>query len=147
MDTVLPDVSTTEHSPSLSALEWVGMQGIDLPIMLAESGYRHALHARADAQVDLPARHVKGIHMSRLYRELDHLADPHDLTPHVLRAGSRPPCVAAFRTCEPMSATWKACIRTTPSRGPASRATSRNDLGASSLPAAADSSARDGLTQ
>lgn len=99
MDTVLPDISTTEHSPSLSALEWVGMQGIDLPIMLAEPGYRRTLHARADAQVDLPARHVKGIHMSRLYRELDHLADPHNLTPHALR-GVLDAMVASHRDCD-----------------------------------------------
>src|SRR2546430_5910705 len=30
-----------------------------------------SLHARADVQADLPAAHVKGIHMSRLYRQLD----------------------------------------------------------------------------
>lgn len=75
------------------------MQGIDLPIMLAEPGYRRTLHARADAQVDLPARHVKGIHMSRLYRELDHLADPHNLTPHALR-GVLDAMVASHRDCD-----------------------------------------------
>ncbi|OZI30968.1 GTP cyclohydrolase I FolE2 [Bordetella genomosp. 10] len=103
MDTVLPDVSTTELSPSLSALEWVGMQGIDLPVTVAEPGYRRALHARADVQVDLPAPHVKGIHMSRLYRLLDGLADRTDLTPvsihEVLRA-----MVVSHHDCESRSA-------------------------------------------
>ena len=46
------------------------MQGIDLPVAVA-GGCRRDVHARADVQVDLPAPHVKGIHMSRLYRLLD----------------------------------------------------------------------------
>lgn len=75
------------------------MQGIDLPVVLAEPGYRRGLHARADAQVDLPARHVKGIHMSRLYRALDHLSDPHDLTPATLR-NVLDAMVASHQDCE-----------------------------------------------
>jgi GTP cyclohydrolase I len=51
------------------------MQDIDLPITLTEPGYRRSLHACADAQVDLPAAHIKGIHMSRLYRLLDGLGE------------------------------------------------------------------------
>jgi len=65
MNAALPDVSSSESSPNLSPLQWVGMQGIDLPITVAEPGCRRELHARADVQVDLPAAHVKGIHMSR----------------------------------------------------------------------------------
>ena len=52
-----------------------GHAGIDLPVTVAEPGYWRELHARADVQVDLPAAHVKGIHMSRLYRQLDSLAE------------------------------------------------------------------------
>jgi len=52
---------------------WVGMQGIDLPITVAESDYQRDLHARVDVQVILPAPQVKGIHMSRLYLLLDSL--------------------------------------------------------------------------
>ena len=73
MNAALPDVSLTDIAPRLSPLAWGGMQGIDLPVTVAESGYRRELHARADVQVDLPAPHVKGIHMSRLYRLLDAL--------------------------------------------------------------------------
>ncbi len=66
------------------------MQGIDLPVTVAEPGYRRDLHARADVQVDLPAPHVKGIHMSRLYRLLDTLGQGEALSPaglrHLLRA-------------------------------------------------------------
>lgn len=81
MNAVLPDISLTEVAPGLSPLEWVGMQGIDLPVMLDEPGYRRTLHARADVQVDLPAPHVKGIHMSRLYRLLDELGESEALSP------------------------------------------------------------------
>lgn len=81
----LPDVSLTGTAPSPRPLDWVGMQGIDLPITLAEHGYRRELHARADAQVDLPWPDVKGIHMSRLYGLVEGLAQGHPLSPAVLR--------------------------------------------------------------
>ncbi|WP_117139642.1 MULTISPECIES: GTP cyclohydrolase FolE2 [Pseudomonas] len=71
MSAALPDVSVTDIAPTLGPLEWVGMQGIDLPVTIDEPGYHRELHARADVQVDLPAPQVKGIHMSRLYRLLD----------------------------------------------------------------------------
>lgn len=83
MNAVLPDVSRTDKAPRLSPLDWVGMQGIDLPVTIAEPGYRRELHARADVQVDLPLPHVKGIHMSRLYQLLDTLAGE-PLSPRVL---------------------------------------------------------------
>lgn len=85
MNAALPDVSLTDIAPRLSPLAWVGMQGIDLPITVAELGYRRELHARADVQVDLPAPHVKGIHMSRLYRLLDALGQGEPLSPAGLR--------------------------------------------------------------
>ncbi len=75
MNAVLPDVSLTDDAPFMTPLQWVGMQGIDLPVTLTEPGYRRSLHACADAQVDLPAAHIKGIHMSRLYRLLDGLGE------------------------------------------------------------------------
>lgn len=71
MNAILPDVSLTETAPKLSPLEWVGMEGIVLPITVIEHGDKRDLHAKADLQVDLPAPHVKGIHMSRLYRLLN----------------------------------------------------------------------------
>ncbi|MCK8066885.1 GTP cyclohydrolase FolE2 [Cobetia sp. 1CM21F] len=98
MTAILPDVSLTERSRSLSPLEWVGMQGIDLPVLIEEGDYRRELHARVDAQVDLPMPHTKGIHMSRLYRLLDGLAEGKPLTPgnlqEVLAA-----MVASHRDC------------------------------------------------
>ena len=85
MTAILPDVSLTERSQSLNPLDWVGMQGIDLPVLIEEGDYRRELHARADAQVDLPTPHTKGIHMSRLYRLLDGLAEGQSLTPERLQ--------------------------------------------------------------
>lgn len=85
MNVSLPDVCLTEPSTTLSPLQWVGMQGIDLPVTLAESGYQRELHAHADVQVDLPAAHVKGIHMSRLYRLLDRLGEGQPLSAAGLR--------------------------------------------------------------
>src|SRR5258708_6867715 len=81
----LPDVSLTDPAPSLSPLQWVGMQGIDLPVTVAEPGFWRELHGCADVQVDLPAAHVKGIHMSRLYRQLDSLAEESALSALALR--------------------------------------------------------------
>lgn len=85
MNAALPDVSRTDVAPSFSPLAWVGMQGIDLPVTVAEPGYRRELHATADVHVDLPAPHVKGIHMSRLYRLLDALGQADVLSPAGLR--------------------------------------------------------------
>lgn len=85
MNAVLPDVSLSEAPSRLLPLQWVGMQGIDLPITLQEEGMRHQSRARADVQVDLPAAHAKGIHMSRLYRRLGALGDGLKLSPTVLR--------------------------------------------------------------
>jgi GTP cyclohydrolase I len=76
MNSPLPDVALSEVSTALMPLDWVGMQGIDVPVLLDEPGSHSTLHARADLQVDLPAPSVKGIHMSRLYRLLDGLAAP-----------------------------------------------------------------------
>lgn len=85
MNAALPDVSLTDIAPNLSPLAWVGMQGIDLPVVVAEPGYRRELHAKADVYVDLPAPHVKGIHMSRLYQLLDVLGHGEALSPGGVR--------------------------------------------------------------
>lgn len=82
----LPDVALSEKSIAYAPLDWVGMDGIDVPILLDEPGISHPLHARADAQVDLPDPAVKGIHMSRLYRLLDDFAVRDRLTPASLAA-------------------------------------------------------------
>lgn len=85
MTAELPDVSISDAAPAYSPLAWVGMQGIDLPVPVREPGCHRDLHARIDAQVDLPRPEIKGIHMSRLYRLLDTLSEGEGLTPAGLR--------------------------------------------------------------
>lgn len=83
--TELPDISASTRSPISAPLDWVGMNGIDVPILIAEPGHRRDIHARINAQVDLPMPDVKGIHMSRIYRLVDGLADGEKLTPGLLK--------------------------------------------------------------
>ncbi|MEL0621655.1 GTP cyclohydrolase FolE2 [Marinomonas arenicola] len=86
MNTVLPDVSISDFSANERPLEWVGMQGIDLPITITEAHYEKQLHAKADVQVNLPVAHIKGIHMSRLYRLLGDLTEGESLSPARIEA-------------------------------------------------------------
>ncbi|SDU35076.1 GTP cyclohydrolase FolE2 [Halopseudomonas salegens] len=85
MNAPLPDVSLTDRVTNGCPLDWVGMQGIDIPVTLKESGYQRDLHARADLAVDLQQPEVKGIHMSRLYRLLDAWSEREALTPASLQ--------------------------------------------------------------
>lgn len=75
----LPDTATQAPAHVL-ALDWVGMQGIALPIKLAE---QH-IHARADIGVSLDYGNARGIHMSRLYLAL-HALEQRELNPTTLR--------------------------------------------------------------
>lgn len=77
----LPDVSIVERPAQRGRLDWVGMDGIDLPLTIREAGRLQSVAARADVAVDLPAEDVKGIHMSRLYRLLDGLAGDTPVAP------------------------------------------------------------------
>ena len=72
--TPLPDVAASGNADNLLPLEWVGMQGIALPLWLEGGGQAQQVHAWADVHVDLPEPRVKGIHMSRLYLLLDAFA-------------------------------------------------------------------------
>ncbi len=80
----LPDVARHGTVSQPGALEWVGMQGLEMPLRLAEAGSRHSLHtvhAHINAEVNLPNPDIKGIHMSRLYLLLDSFADIESLRP------------------------------------------------------------------
>lgn len=68
--TPLPDVAT--HAAALARpLDWVGMDGMALPIRLHGEG-QHDLRvpATVDVAVDLRDAAARGIHMSRLYLQL-----------------------------------------------------------------------------
>ncbi|GAB3372017.1 GTP cyclohydrolase I FolE2 [Azotobacter armeniacus] len=76
----LPDVASQTRAPQDIALEWVGMQGIALPIVLADQ----RVAAFVDAGVSLDALSTRGIHMSRLYLALEGL-EARPLTPELLK--------------------------------------------------------------
>lgn len=75
----LPDIATQASRQALP-LDWVGMCGIALPILIDG---QH-LAATADAGVSLDDGTARGIHMSRLYLALEML-DQQPLTPALLR--------------------------------------------------------------
>jgi len=75
----LPDIAAQASRQALP-LDWVGMRGIALPILIDG---QH-LTATADAGVSLDDGTARGIHMSRLYLALEML-DQHPLTPALLR--------------------------------------------------------------
>ena len=72
----MPDVVSHERPALLGALDWVGMDGIALPLLVQDGdGLVHRTASRVAAWVNLPREEDRGIHMSRLYRALDrHLA-------------------------------------------------------------------------
>ncbi|VVN94458.1 GTP cyclohydrolase FolE2 [Pseudomonas fluorescens] len=75
----LPDIAAQASRQTLP-LEWVGMCGIALPVLI--DGQR--ISAKADAGVSLDDGEARGIHMSRLYLALEML-ELENLTPLLLR--------------------------------------------------------------
>jgi len=74
----LPDIAAEALRENVP-LEWVGMQGIALPIILQGK----PLSAKADVGVSLDDGEARGIHMSRLYLALDAL-ERNELSPSLL---------------------------------------------------------------
>ena len=63
-----PDIATEILPLVDDAIDWVGMQGIDMPILFdAGDGHPQRCNARVDAFVNLMRPDRRGIHMSRLY--------------------------------------------------------------------------------
>ncbi|MCP1621741.1 GTP cyclohydrolase FolE2 [Pseudomonas nitroreducens] len=79
MTALLPDIACQSTRLPIP-LDWVGMQGIAVPLRIA--GERVA--AFADAGVSLDEAEARGIHMSRLYLALETLAEA-ELSPALLR--------------------------------------------------------------
>jgi GTP cyclohydrolase IB len=78
----LPDVATGAEPAAGGALDWVGMHGIDLPVRCADGqGGALTVPARVSVQVNLADPAARGIHMSRLYLELERALGEHTLTP------------------------------------------------------------------
>ena len=81
----LPDVASAAHADQAGALDWVGMDGIDLPLRYADGqGGTLVAPARVSVQVDLADADARGIHMSRLYLLLEKTLAEQALTPSML---------------------------------------------------------------
>lgn len=65
---LLPDVASQEHALALGTLDWVGMDGMEMPVAFdAGDGDVRSTGARVGAFVNLIKAEARGIHMSRLY--------------------------------------------------------------------------------
>ncbi len=68
----MPDVASQSHQGRRGRLDWVGMAEIELPVSVPDGAGRLSPGlARIQAYVNLADPDAKGIHMSRLYLELD----------------------------------------------------------------------------
>ena len=83
--TVLPDVAG--HAvPLARALDWVGMEGIALPVRISDgAGGQLQVVANIDLSVNLANPDARGIHMSRLYLQLQEGLAREAITPAGLR--------------------------------------------------------------
>jgi GTP cyclohydrolase I len=82
----MPDIATHAKVQVAGALDWVGMNAIEMPILLdAPDGKRMQTTAHVNAFVDLERPDKRGIHMSRLYLHLDQALADHTVTPALLR--------------------------------------------------------------
>lgn len=63
----MPDVAQNKKSPVLSPIDWVGMENIDVPLLIQG----REIMAKAGLFVDVSDPSAKGIHMSRLYLALE----------------------------------------------------------------------------
>ena len=72
----LPDVTSHTLTDTPLSLEWVGMEQIDVPLILElDGGGLQTLAAKANIFVSLDEPSAKGIHMSRLHGILNRLAE------------------------------------------------------------------------
>ena len=82
----MPDVAQDALANLAGRLDWVGMEEIQAPVLLAQAqGETQRFSARVDAFVNLHRADVRGIHMSRLYLHLDRHLSAEPLTPCSLR--------------------------------------------------------------
>ncbi|MBO9662464.1 GTP cyclohydrolase FolE2 [Dokdonella sp.] len=82
----MPDVASERRPELAGALDWVGMDEIELPVLIAGGdGAAQRVSARVAAFVNLHRPDARGIHMSRLYLHLDRHLSAEVLTPAALR--------------------------------------------------------------
>ena len=82
----MPDVASEPRTDHVGALDWVGMDGIEMPVMLTVADAPvQRVSARVDAFVNLKRGGARGIHMSRLYLHVDRHLSGEPVTPCSLR--------------------------------------------------------------
>lgn len=82
----MPDIASHAEVQVAGKLDWVGMNEIELPILLdGQDGRQIQTNARISAFVNLAEPEKRGIHMSRLYLHLDRALAEHSITPAALR--------------------------------------------------------------
>lgn len=85
-DKALPDVALTSRSSHSTTLDWVGMSGIALPLVIKDVNEpEQRIDAKVQTYVNLNNPQVKGIHMSRLYLLLMQYAENETVTVTGLR--------------------------------------------------------------
>ncbi|WEJ62361.1 GTP cyclohydrolase FolE2 [Thiomicrorhabdus lithotrophica] len=85
----MPDIACQPHHGPQGKLNWVGMSGIELPILIQQGLDKDnivTLSSQAQAYVDLNDPQSKGIHMSRLYLHLDQMASQEPLSSNRVKA-------------------------------------------------------------
>lgn len=103
--TSLPDVAHEAGLEKFPALSWVGMTGIEVPVLLPSPEGTYRQSARVDAQVSLDRHPSRGIHMSRLYLIVQNFATK------PLSAGLLQEMVAEFlRTHETLSSSARLAV-------------------------------------
>lgn len=71
----MPDIACQPHTTPQGTLNWVGMSGIELPILIKnQNNQTITVPAKAQAYVSLDDALSKGIHMSRLYLLLNKMS-------------------------------------------------------------------------
>ena len=82
----LPDIIQSQPAQLNSCLDWVGMQGIAMPIQIADrTGQEFHDNAQLGIYVNLIDPTAKGIHMSRLYLIAEEFCTRHTISPHNLQ--------------------------------------------------------------
>jgi GTP cyclohydrolase I len=84
---LLPDVASQEHALAIGTLDWVGMDGMEMPVAFdAGDGDVRSTGARVGAFVNLVKPEARGIHMSRLYLLVSEALSAGPLTTAGIRA-------------------------------------------------------------
>lgn len=82
----LPDVAKSSVGQLASTLDWVGMSGIEVPVLWKDqSGQLIRIPAKAQAFVSLDVPTERGIHMSRLFKITQELLSANTLSLDLLK--------------------------------------------------------------